>query len=120
MGSRDGATFPAEVAAGGKAILATLPEEEVLARHPAVDLAELAAIRTRGVAINPDRTEPGVTAVAAAIPGAGASLSLSMPRVRFSERHLAGLARTLRSAAHEVGAALEREPPEDVPPRRDA
>lgn len=110
VGNREGATFPAAVAAGGKAILATLSEEEVRAQHPAVDPTDLAAIRARGVAINRDRTEPGVTAVAVAIPGTSAALSLSMPSARFDERKLTPLSPTLSGAARAVGAALDVKP----------
>jgi DNA-binding IclR family transcriptional regulator len=81
--SRVGWTLPAHLTAAGKALLAGLGDEDVLATFPTeivpggaagrsilrVDLlAELELVRARGYATNDGEAEPGVSAVAAVLP----------------------------------------------------
>lgn len=109
IGSRDGATFDAADAAAGRALLALLPEAELAELYPG-GAPDLAAVRTAGVALNRDRTEPGVSAVAAAIRDADglavAALTISVPSSRFDERRFELLRRAAVHGATEVAAAL--------------
>src|SRR5690349_3252429 len=74
VGSRTGRTLPAHLTSGGTALLAALPPDEVTAlyeQNREVDLAklrrELTQVRRRGFAINDQRTEAGLTALAVPI-----------------------------------------------------
>ncbi len=100
--SRIGTAQPAHVTSAGKALLARLPDSELLARYPVDGLPgltelshthrdevmeDLAAIRERGYAKNTGESEPGITAVAMALtrPGGAsiASVAVSGPESRM-------------------------------------
>ncbi|WP_406462439.1 IclR family transcriptional regulator [Streptomyces sp. NBC_01622] len=120
VGDRSGQTLPAHLASGGKALLATLPDDEVdrlLARPLAVDerhalIRELRLVRRRGFAVNDQRTESGVTALAMAVRGGSgaprAAISLALPTVRFSPARMLHLAERLavvaRAAERDIDA----------------
>ncbi|MGW6522887.1 IclR family transcriptional regulator [Streptomyces sp. NPDC054962] len=110
VGDRSGQTLPAHLASGGKALLATLPDDEVdrLLAHPlTVDerhvlIRELRLVRRRGFAVNDQQTESGVTAIAMVVPGGGASraaISVALPTVRFSPARMLHLTERLTAAA---------------------
>jgi DNA-binding IclR family transcriptional regulator len=116
VGDRDGRTLPAHLASGGKALLATRTDEQVLALLaglPAPDTAtllrELRGVRRRGFALNDRGTEAGVTAIGRVVrePDGPPSVavSIAMPTSRFRRDRLAGWAGDLADAA----ARIERD-----------
>lgn len=117
VGSRAGRSLPAHLTSGGKALLAAMEPDEVTALYEAVgevDLPrlrrELALVRKRGFAINDQKTEAGLTAVAVEIrdtAGRGvASVALAMPSVRFGRERLPEWLSALRTTAAAVTRAL--------------
>lgn len=123
IGSRVGRFMPAHCTAGGKAILAELPRDDLRRLYPDAGLeqmtarssatleeleADLDAVRRRGYATNFGESEPEVAAVAVAIPGrrAGqrAAITVSAPSTRLSEDRVPEIAEAVSRAA----AALER------------
>lgn len=118
VGDRTGRTQPAHLASGGKAILAALPPaalDAVLAQLPDdVDPVrlrkDLALVRRRGYGVNDQATEAGLVAMGVAVPDPSgelrASLSLAVPRVRFSRELLPRWVEGLSGAAAAVGQAL--------------
>ncbi|MCO1653633.1 IclR family transcriptional regulator [Pseudonocardia humida] len=121
VGDREGRALPAHLASGGKALLASRTDEEVLALYagphptvpPVVDTAallrELRRVRRRGFALNDRGTEAGVTAIGRAVRGprgaASIAVSLAMPTSRFRRDRLAGWAGELA----ETATRIERE-----------
>jgi IclR family acetate operon transcriptional repressor len=122
-----GITMPAHTTASGKAILATMPEDEVRrlwARGSPMRpsrgssskwqqlAAELDAIRGRGWASNDEETEPGLRAVAASIPdGRGqsserAALVVAGPLERMSLVRLPAIASVVVAQAELVAQRL--------------
>jgi IclR family transcriptional regulator, acetate operon repressor len=105
----EGRVLPAHLAAGGRAVLAGLPEEEVRARYGRADspvpdvealLRDLRRFRRQGFAINDGRTEAGLTAIGVAVPGpGGAGLSIALPTARFRRDRLAAWVADLTAAA---------------------
>ena len=94
VGSRAGRTLPAHLTSGGKALLAALAPHQVTALYEddaEVDLPrlrrELALVRKRGFAINDQRTETGLTALAVPVRDQDgsplASIALALPSSRF-------------------------------------
>jgi len=98
-----GATFPLHCTANGKALLAGMPRERVLALLPArlarstpntivtraALFAELEQIRERGVAFDREEHTEGISAVGAAVlsgEGAIAAISVPVPTARFRGR----------------------------------
>lgn len=118
IGSRAGVVLPAERTSGGKALLATLADTEVIHRFAAepgrvdVDrlLADLAAVRARGYGLNTEETERGVRAVGVAVhagDGAVAAVAVAAPAQRLRAPHLKVAVRALQStvAAFETDLA---------------
>lgn len=125
VGSRVGVTMPAHSTSAGKAMLAQLPEEQIdalysepgaleqMTARTIVDLSqlhdELAAIRQRGYATNFEESEPGVTAVAAALPVTPdrrrAAISVSGPATRMDEQRVKLIAKVVVEATSSVAAA---------------
>ncbi|GAA1391181.1 glyoxylate bypass operon transcriptional repressor IclR [Pseudonocardia kongjuensis] len=119
VGDRAGRVLPAHLASGGKAALATLPDDEVRARLAAPDateagpvdvealLRELRRCRRRGYALNEQATESGVTAIGRAVdgpPGAvPAAVAIAMPTVRFRRDRVAELGAELAAATGRIG-----------------
>jgi DNA-binding IclR family transcriptional regulator len=117
VGDRTGRTLPAHLSSGGKALLATLDDEQLAAvlepleQTASAKLArELRTIRRRGFAVNDQGTEAGLTAVGVAVPaGAGlppAALSLAMPSVRYSGDRLPAWGTALAAAAAAIRGDL--------------
>lgn len=119
VSDRAGASLPAHRTSGGKAILATLSEGDVVAIFAGVDIvdldglrAELAETRDQGFAINDQQTEAGITAVGMAIRCPDgfppAAVSVAMPSARFSHARLPIWTEALRTAVQRVRRDLER------------
>ena len=119
VGDREGRLLPAHLASGGRAVLATRPEDEVRALYggpqspvPDVEvlLRDLRRVRRQGFAVNDQHTEAGVVAIGAAVPVPGGhvpvALSVSMPTVRYRREHLAGWARRITLTAERLGRDL--------------
>lgn len=125
VGGRQGVSLPARRASGGKALLAELDPQHVerlYRRH--ADLhgrpfdpqehsrlaAELALVRDRGLALNDEQTEPGVSAAGIAIrDGSGtaiAAMTVAVPRERFRSALDAGLIDSIQAARTEIEADL--------------
>src|SRR4051794_12260218 len=119
VGDRTGRALPAHLSSGGKAVLATLEEDQVAAALESLDatavaqvLRELRAVRRRGFAVNDQGTEAGLTAVGVAVPPAGgftgAALSLAAPSARCSRDRLpiwgSALAQAAGALARDLGA----------------
>ena len=99
----------------GKALLAQLPERDVrrlvasagmpaTTEHTITDvdrlLEELAAVRTRGYAVDDGEQELGVRCVAVAVPGTlSTAVSVSGPASRVTKESVASLAETLQATA---------------------
>ncbi|MER7922341.1 IclR family transcriptional regulator [Streptomyces sp. NPDC096057] len=122
VSTRAGATLPAHLASGGKALLAelTLPElDEIYGARAAggVDGAieavalhhGLTGVRRNGYAVNSGETEPGIVAVGAAVhePGgrAVAALALSVPSLRLPRSRVAASAAVLIEATRRMETA---------------
>jgi DNA-binding IclR family transcriptional regulator len=118
VGNRAGRALPAHLTSGGKAILAVMPPDDVIALYKGsdeVDMTrlrrELALVRRRGFALNDQNTEAGLTAVGVAIHNPGrspiAAVAISMPRVRFRRDHIptwvGALAATASGIEHDLG-----------------
>ncbi len=117
VGDRTGRSLPAHLTSGGKAILAALPPADLTALYaddPAVDLPrlrrELSIVRKRGVAINDQATEAGLTALGRVITddtGAPfAAVSIALPTARFSRSRLPTWIAALTRTAKAIEAAL--------------
>jgi len=117
VGSRAGRTLPAHLTSGGTALLAALPADELTAlygEHPEVDLPklrrELTQVRRRGFAINDQRTEAGLTALAVPIrdqqDSAIAAIALAMPTARFRRDRVAEWVSALSTTAAAISGAL--------------
>ncbi|HJP73274.1 MAG TPA: IclR family transcriptional regulator [Pseudonocardiaceae bacterium] len=118
VGPRAGRTLPAHLVSGGKAILAALPPEEVsrlYGQSEEADLPrlrrELTLVRKRGFAVNDQRTEAGLTALAVVIRTLAASpiaaLAIAMPSVRFHRDRVTGWVRALSTAVTRIEQSLE-------------
>ncbi len=118
VGDRTGRTLPAHLSSGGKAALATLDDGEVAAALDALDeatvarvLRELRTVRRRGLAVNDQATEAGLTAVGIAVPAAGgftgAALSVAAPSARYSRDRLPVWGSALDRAAEAVARDLD-------------
>jgi DNA-binding IclR family transcriptional regulator len=118
VGDREGRLLPAHLASGGRAILARMSRAELDARfgdesQTGVEREVVERIvrqtKRRGVAINDQSTEAGLTAIGYAV-GAptespAAALSLAMPTARYTRRMLPDLVSALADAAQ----AIERD-----------
>lgn len=125
VGSRIGMVLPAYSTAGGKALLAYLPREEVRSMYPNARLAkvttrtvtgraellrELDLIKKRGYGINMGESESDIAAVAAPIIDRHgqmrASLAIAAPMARATEVRLRRLGSSAVIAAKEIGDLL--------------
>jgi IclR family transcriptional regulator, acetate operon repressor len=114
---RVGTSMPAHVTAGGKALLAVLPDErlgELLSSGELHGLTaksktsvrgvrrEIAQVRARGWAVNDGESEIGLRAVACAIGGSvsnsgvDAAITVAGPTERLSDERLTSIAQTMR------------------------
>jgi IclR family transcriptional regulator, acetate operon repressor len=121
VGDREGRLLPAHLASGGRAVLATRTDEEVTQLYsapgsPVADvptlLRELRRIRRRGIAINNQATETGVTAIGRAVRGpdgtAVAAVSLAMPTARFRRDRLPEWIQHLTTTVSRIEHELHR------------
>jgi DNA-binding IclR family transcriptional regulator len=127
VGDRTGLVLPASSTAGGKALLAAFPEEDLEPRFPSEELPvltdatpptrerlreELAAVRRDGFAVNLEESENGICAVAAAVcDPAGTplgALALVVPASRFDRAVAERWAPVLFEAVRNVEDALTR------------
>lgn len=125
MFSRIGMRRPLYCTGVGKAILATLPEEEAHALWDASDVQaftthtltdesaffrELARVRRQGYALDNEENELGVRCIAAAIPDwsgrACYALSISAPLTRMSNDRIRELAAPLLAARDQIAGTL--------------
>jgi DNA-binding IclR family transcriptional regulator len=124
VASRLGRIMPAHATSTGKAMLATLSDEEVLALYPKERLtkttaytigtrtellAALARARRRGWAASREESEEGVSSVAVAVPGdhlPRLGVNASVPRSRMSPAIQRTIRERLTAAAGEIGALL--------------
>ena len=123
VSSRAGRSMPANCTSTGKAMLAELPEEQLLELYPeeqlveltshsigtrAALLAELEEVRRRGYAFSDEESEEGVCSVAVAIRGLpmAAALNISVPVNRMTSKRRKELARLAIAGSAEVTAAL--------------
>jgi DNA-binding IclR family transcriptional regulator len=127
VASRLGLRRPAHCSSGGKALLALLDREELLARYPATRLSRrspnsigtrkalevaLAEIRNRGYSTNFDEGDTGIGGVGVGIPDHDghplAAIAVGAPIARMSTpAQAAALAGIVRAAAEELGQVLE-------------
>jgi IclR family transcriptional regulator, acetate operon repressor len=124
-GSRVGQFLPAHCTAGGKALLAELPDERVRRLYPREQLnqltphsvgtvtgllTQLGEIRRHGYALNDGESEEELRAVAVAIRDpagrARGALTAAAPASRLLPDQLSGVAARLRLAADQIGAVL--------------
>ncbi|MGW2050328.1 IclR family transcriptional regulator [Streptomyces sp. NPDC001858] len=116
VGSRAGRTLPAHLTSGGRALLAALPRGEVTALYEGHDIdlprlrRDLALVRKRGFAINDQRTETGLSALAVPIRDGQdapmASIALAMPSARFHRDRVAEWVSALSATAGAITRAL--------------
>lgn len=121
VGVRTGATFPAHLASGGKALLAELPEAELDRLYPAAGLPsigltrvrmtrlrrELLKVRVDGYAVNIGQTERGVAAIGVTVrdqEGPVAAISVTLPTVRFSPAMVPQIVAELHRSAADLAA----------------
>lgn len=120
VGEREGRLLPAHRASGGRAVLATLSDDDVRALYgrPHSDVADVDAllrdlrrVRRQGFAVNDQQTETGLTAVGAAVPGRlgdlRAAVSIALPSARYRRDRLPEWAAQVIATA----AAIARELP---------
>jgi IclR family acetate operon transcriptional repressor len=123
-----GTRSPMHASGIGKALLAQFPEPRVRAiaarglprftghtlTGPEALLADLAAIRARGYAVDDEEKNDGMRCVAAAIFNAtgeaAAGISISGPAARVTPARLATLGAEVRRAADSLSGALGAEP----------
>ncbi|MEU8867248.1 IclR family transcriptional regulator [Streptomyces umbrinus] len=116
VGSRAGRTLPAHLTSGGKALLAALPPHEVTALYEKHDVdlprlrRELALVRRRGFAINDQRTETGLSALAVLVRDSEnspvAAVALAMPSARFHRDRVTEWVAALSGTASAITRAL--------------
>jgi DNA-binding IclR family transcriptional regulator len=124
VGSRLGRSMPAHCTSTGKAMLATLSDEEVIARYPDESLqpltrhsltrrsdllAALAEIRRRGYASSSEESEEGVSSVAVTIPvdrRPRLAINASVPRSRMTSGTEKAIRSRLVSGADEIAALI--------------
>jgi DNA-binding IclR family transcriptional regulator len=115
VGDREGRILPAHLASGGRALLATRTDAEVtelyaMAGATAVELPrvlrDLRRVRRQGFAVNDQATEPGVTAIGAAVGGPGATAvaacSIAMPTIRYRRDRLPEWVHSLTAATTHI------------------
>jgi IclR family transcriptional regulator, acetate operon repressor len=118
VGDRSGKVMPAHRVAGGKALLALLPDAALVALYAGTDVdlgrlrKQLALVRTRGHAVNDRETEDDVTAVGVPVLGEDgqpvAALSLAVPSARYRRSQVDAYVHPLLETAELVGRAARR------------
>lgn len=123
VASRAGRSMPAHCTSTGKAMLASLPEDQLRALYPDEELSrltprsvgtrsellrELDGVRRRGYAISNEESEEGVCSVAVAIGGVPtpAAVNVSVPVSRMNARRRKELAALAADAVREIEELL--------------
>jgi DNA-binding IclR family transcriptional regulator len=125
IGSRTGMAVQAHASASGRALLATLPMDELLALYPSARLPrpqprsitmrkelleKLDVVRAAGYAVARDESEPGISAVAAPVrSGEGSAsfvLTIMVPTSRLTDDQVPAMGDAVMRQAGEVAAAL--------------
>lgn len=108
-----GDRLPLTRGAGGKVLLAWMPEKErmdILATDSSVSASELETIRKQGFALSLGERDPGVSAVAAPVFDASGhlqcALALAGPFSRLSRSDLEKMTPDIVTAANQISAAL--------------
>ena len=134
VSSRLDARMPAHATSAGKAMLAALPAEEVLARYPGEKLitatertmttrtqllAELDQVRAAGFATNFEESELGLGAVGMAVLDAdmrpAAAFTVAGPMQRMTQAYVHAIARDLRSVVAAASADMGEKPQSVLP-----
>jgi IclR family acetate operon transcriptional repressor len=113
VGDRTGRVLPANLASGGKVLLAGLSHSNLQLLYAGREtltkklLGEIAAVRRRGYALNNQETEQGVTALSVVVPSTAAqeplaAVSLALPSVRFRRENVPALVRELTATADDI------------------
>jgi DNA-binding IclR family transcriptional regulator len=125
VGSRTGIVFAASASAGGRAILSTLPDEDLMALYPSARLplhphsplklrsdliSKLEEARRLGYAFQQNESEAGVSAISAPIrvgdQVASFSLTVALPTSRVDDTTVAAIGSALIPSANELAHAL--------------
>ena len=113
VGDRQGQVLPAELTAGGRPLLAELPQDmlEQLYPNPSKQfLRELAAVRKVGFALNVEQTEEGVAAFGVAVHDkagtAVAALTVAVPTTRYRAHARGPLVAQLKNTVRELEVDL--------------
>lgn len=113
VGDRQGQVLPAELTAGGRPLLAELPQDmlEQLYPNPSKQfLRELAAVRKVGFALNVEQTEEGVAAFGVAVHDkagtAVAALTVAVPMTRYRAHSRGPLVAQLKNTVRELEVDL--------------
>lgn len=121
VGDREGKVLPANLASGGRTMLAELSEEQIRELYDpqrwvgdsdarpdvGVLLRELRTVRKRGFAINQQKTEPvscrAIGRVVRATDGSVlGAISVAMPTIRFVKDQLPAIVIALTLCSHEI------------------
>jgi DNA-binding IclR family transcriptional regulator len=124
IGNRTGMVLQAHASAAGRALLATLPMQEILDLYPSGRLpkpqprsitlrsellAELDAVRQAGYSVQRDESEEGVSAVAAPVrlgdQAASFALTIMVPTPRLTDEHVPRIGAAVVRQAGEIAAA---------------
>lgn len=128
VGSRVGVSLPAHVASGGKAMLACMSDQALMALYPTDDLGDaltpatissraalfedLATARKQGYAVNHGESATGLIAIGAAIRGSDgvpvAAVTTAAPASRVSPAKAQEIGQALMDAARAIEQQLSR------------
>lgn len=124
VASREGVLLPAHATSGGKALLAEMTRDELAELFPdgildhttkrivtaSTLLRQLRKVREQRFAINVEESEPGISAVGAAVYHRSgspvAALSISTPAFRFHKERIAELVAALHDTARQISAEM--------------
>ncbi|MFZ0042763.1 MAG: IclR family transcriptional regulator [Solirubrobacteraceae bacterium] len=125
VGSRTGIVLAAHASSSGRALLSTLPEEDVMEMYPSPRLPKhdhstinlrsellerLESARRLGYAVQRDESEPDVSAISAPLRNdhavASFALTVALPSSRLSEGSVPAIGEAVTRYAREVAAAL--------------
>jgi DNA-binding IclR family transcriptional regulator len=125
VASRLGRTMPASSTSTGKALLAGLPDEQLVGLYPHEDLPtltprsvatrsellrQLALVRSRGYASSTEESEAGVASVAVALPKANGqrlAFNVALPASRMSKAAEKRVVTALRAVAADAAGVLD-------------
>ncbi|MBB4688335.1 IclR family transcriptional regulator [Amycolatopsis jiangsuensis] len=122
VGDRTGLVLPAHMVSGGRAMLATMSDEDVIALYSGSRLGAdprslrhtLDDVRRKGFGTNVTETRSGFVALGVAVGGtedhAHSAVSLGVPEFRYVPGRLPEYLTALRRAASEIGAVIAKPP----------